>query len=270
MRPAPARRPRLARDRRVDPFSEKGQYLADLFGGKAGVSRASKYLRVPAHVYEIERGPEFDLCNRENLRRLCRDARARRLIAAMIATPCTSWSQARNRTNVIRSRLEPWGVRFPGKPLSTRDRESLRLGNATMRATLVLIKCFEECKVPWCLENPASSNMWHVPQLKKLLKEKHIRLVEIDQCSFGQPWRKRTKLLFSRCDPQDLESFEQRHKCHGRRRCDFSGREHLQLTGSGPDGKPLTRKAQTFPSKMCRALARFLLADHINQRATRL
>ena len=113
-----------------------------MFGGEAGVSRASKFLGVPAHTYEIERGPEFDLCKRANLRRLCRDARARRLIAAMLATPCTSWSLARNRTNVIRSRRYPWGIRNPLKPLSDRDRASLKLGNATMRATLFFDQAF--------------------------------------------------------------------------------------------------------------------------------
>ena len=267
MRQTPARRSHLARDRRVDANSEKGQYLADLFGGEAGVSRASKFFKVPAHPYEIERGPEFDLCKRANLRRLCRDAREGRLIASMIATPCTSWSVARNRTNVIRNRFEPWGIRLPLKPLSERDKASLDMGNRTMKATLLLIRCFEKEGIPWCLENPASSNMWHVPQLRALLKRPHIQLVEIDQCSFGQPWRKRTKLLFSRCDVQDVEAMASKHHCGGRRVCDFSNKEHIQLTGSGPDGKPLTRQAQTFPSGMCRTLARLLLADHLHKRA---
>ena len=102
-----------------------------------------------------------------------------------------------------------------------------------MRATLVLIRCFEEVGIPWCLENPASSNMWHIPRLVALAKLAHVQLIEVDQCSFGQPWRKRTKLMFSRCDPQDVEALAARHKCHGRRVCDFSQREHIQLTGSG-------------------------------------
>ena len=231
------------------------------------MSGASKFFKVPAHTHEIERGPQFDLCKRENLRRLCRDARERRLIAAMLATPCTSFSLARNRTNVIRNRLEPWGIRFPAKPFSERDKASLEMGNRTMRATLVLIRCFEEVGIPWCLENPASSNMWHIPRLVALAKLPHVQLIEVDQCSFGQPWRKRTKLMFSRCDPQDVEALAARHKCHGRRVCDFSQREHIQLTGSGADGKPLTKQAQTFPPKMCRSLARLLLADHLHKRA---
>ena len=231
------------------------------------MTRASKFFKVPAHTYEIERGPQFDLCKRANLRRLCRDARERRLIAAMLATPCTSWSMARNRTNVIRNRLEPWGIRFPAKPLSERDKASLDMGNRTMRATLELIRCFEQEGVPWCLENPATSNMWHVPQLMALARKSHVQLIEVDQCSFGQPWRKRTTLLFSRCDAQDVQALADKHKCCGRRVCDYSRKEHIQLTGSGPDGKPLTRQARTFPSGMCRALALLLLSDHLHTRA---
>ena len=58
-----------------------------------------------------------------------------------------------------------------------------------------------------------------------------------------------------------------RCRCNGRKVCDFPGKPHIQLTGSGPDGKPMTARAQTFPSKMCSALARVLLAHHLHLRS---
>ena len=250
--------------------SEQGQYLADICWGVGGVSKAAtKHYRVPGHLYELTKGEEFNLCYVGLLKRLERDVREGRLVAAMLATPCTSWSMARNRTNVIRSRSEPWGVAKPPKPLSEHDRASLKAGNSTMRATLKFIKIFEEHDVPLCLENPASSNTWHVRALKKIISKISSCLVEVDQCSYGQPWRKRTKQLFGLCDISDVLSLATAHKCDGRRVCSFSRREHLQLTGSGPDGKPLTARAQIFPARMCNELARLLLQRHLHKRACR-
>ena len=148
--------------------SEKGQYLADLFAGTGGVGRSSaRRYRVPSRIYDINNGLEYDLTDRKVLRKLERDALKGRIIAAMLATPCTSWSVARNRTNVIRTRDEPWGVSRPRKPFSEKDSRSLEMGNRTMRSTLRLLRLFTRLGIPWALENPFSSNMWHLPELRK-------------------------------------------------------------------------------------------------------
>ena len=202
------------------------------------------------------------------LRKLERDALKGRIVAAMLATPCTSWSVARNRTNVIRSRGEPWGVQFPKKPLSVKDAESLRLGNKTMRSTLKLLRLFTKLKIPWALENPFSSNMWWVPALRKYCESGVARLAFVDQCAWGRPWRKRTNILIHGCDPVDIDALE-RNQCTGYRCCSFSGKAHVQLTGSSPeDGKPMTLHAQEFPAGLSRSLARMLLSTHLHRRAT--
>ena len=186
----------------------------------------------------------------------------------MFATPCTSWSVARNMTNVIRSRSEPWGVRHPVKPFSEKDIKSLELGNKTMRSTLRLLKLFTKLKIPWALENPYSSNMWHVPSLKRYWERGVARLAVVDQCSWNKPWRKRTRILLFNVDDQDIDALE-RHQCTGRRICSYSKQAHIQLTGSGPDGRPMTLHAQEFPIGLSRMLARLLLSDHLHRRATR-
>eukprot|EP00974_Lingulodinium_polyedra_P035044 3367784-Lingulodinium_polyedra.AAC.1 len=83
-------------------------------------------------------------------------------------SPCTSWSVARNRTNTIRSRLEPWGVSSPRKPFSDLDCQRLEEGNRTLRATLRVVRALQQQSLPWVLENPASSTMWAVPELQTL------------------------------------------------------------------------------------------------------
>ena len=249
--------------------TEKGQYLADLFAGTGGVGRAAagRY-KTPSHIYDINKGVAYDLTDNKVLRRLERDALKGRLVAAMLATPCTSWSVARNRTNVIRSRFEPWGVRHPPKPISAKDSESLRLGNLTMRSTLRLIKLFTRLGIPWALENPFSSNMWWVPALRKYWESGKAQLIVVDQCAWGRPWRKRTRILISGCDAQDIAALERRH-CSGHRVCSYSGKPHVQLTGSGPGGKPMTLHAQEFPQGLSSMLARILLGELLHRRATR-
>ena len=112
MRAAPRRRAarahgggRATLGRKVDSLSgsEKGQYFADLFAGTGGVGRAAaNRYRVPSQIFDINQGIQFDLTDRKVLRKLERDALKGRIVGAMLATPCTSWSIARNRTNVIR------------------------------------------------------------------------------------------------------------------------------------------------------------------------
>ena len=161
------------------------------------------------------------------------------------------------------------GVREPKKPLSVKDGESLLLGNRTMRSTLKLLRLFTKLKIPWALENPFSSNMWWVPALRKHWESGVAQLAFVDQCAWGRPWCKRTHILIHGCDPVDIAALE-RNQCTGYRCCSFSGKAHVQLTGSSPDdGKPMTLHAQEFPAGLSRSLARMLLSTHLHRRATR-
>ena len=209
-----------------------------------------------------------DLTSKRNLNIIKRDMRMRRLLAAMIATPCTSWSQARNRTNVIRTAAEPWGNSSPPKPLSRADIERLRVGNQTMRASIEIIRVAHSLGLPWALENPTGSVMWSTSFLRGMARDPRVSVAVFDQCAFGQPWRKRTRVMFGNCDEADVEALRLR-RCHGKRICSFTRRPHVQLTGSGPDGKPLTARAQEFPKSLSSQLARILLHDVLNARTQR-
>ncbi len=209
------------------------------------------------HAYEINNGLEFDLTNPANLKRLARDARRGRLRGMMVSITCVSWSQARNRTNVIRTRLQPWGVTNPPKPFSERDVFRLAEGNLQLRRLLPLLRVCVRHHTPFCLENPASSNIWFVPDMLRLLAHPRVELVTIDQCAFGQPWRKRTKFMIVFCDTHDIDELR-RYRCQGRGICSFSGKPHVQLTGSDASGRPLTARAQTFPRPLCTKLSNLL------------
>ena len=77
-----------------------------------------------------------------------------------------------------------------------------------------------------------------------------------DFCSYGTPWRKRTRFW-----SWGLDGTERlRNICkstHGT--CDFSCKQHVLLKGVNKHGKYLTLQAQPYPCSLCTAIARCYL-----------
>ena len=187
-------------------------------------------------------------------------ARSGQCVAMMLQPLCASWSQARHRTNVIRSSAFPWGLpqRLWQKPWSDNDHRALETGNATMKSALELAKICLRCGVPFALENPATSIVWQTPEVKWLLAQPGVEMIIVDFCFWGTPWRKRTAVVFGNCDSADLLSLS-RCKCSGVGTCSFSGKKHIQLTGSDNHGVPWTKRAEPYPQGFASKLAHILL-----------
>ena len=193
------------------------------------------------------------------LRRIAADARGGKLLAAMLATPCTSFSIARNRTHVIRTPAEPWGANLG--TASPKDIACLHSGNATLIATIKLIKLFNRHKIPWIMENPATSRIWHIPELLEAFKRANAHWITTDFCGFGTRWRKRTTLVCGNLEPCDTGGLGR--TCCGRHGfCSYTKKKHFQLTGSSPGGVPWTRVAQPYPRKLAAQLAKALTERH--------
>ena len=124
---------------------------------------------MPAHYWDIRYGNDYDLGSWPVVKRIVKEAKRGRLQCAMIAICCAPWSIARNRTNVIRSRLEPFGLSVPHKVFSANDMASLALGNRQARCLVYMRNEFNKLKIPVIVENPQSSYLWAVPGLQKLL-----------------------------------------------------------------------------------------------------
>ena len=105
----------------------------------------------------------------------------------MIALTCVSWSIARNRTNTIRSREEPYGVSNPRQPFSANDSARLLEGNLQVRRIIVLIRVLHELGIPWILENPDSSIVFWTQELRAFIGDHRVQSITIDQCFFGTP-----------------------------------------------------------------------------------
>ncbi|CAK0807139.1 unnamed protein product [Prorocentrum cordatum] len=97
--PQATARPRLAKD---------GTYMADLFSGSGKVARAVTRLGFSAKAWDIIHGPNHDITDPAVLRLLFSDVRDGKILAAMIALPCTSLTIARDRTASESFRMPLW------------------------------------------------------------------------------------------------------------------------------------------------------------------
>lgn len=88
----------------------------------------------------------------------------------MLAPPCSSFSPARDRTRVIRTRQHPWGL----QGLPAHEVAKVKLGNQCFRSAVKIIRWLDEAGIPWILENPHSSKCWYLPRLIKLMKAPHV------------------------------------------------------------------------------------------------
>ena len=245
-------RPRLSSH--PSAMLKSSQYFADFFSGHGGVARSARALGFRSREWELLHGPSGDLTKPAVLSNIRTDISNRKIVAAMLAPPCSSFSPARDRTSVIRDKNHPWGL----PNISIRDQEKVRLGNQCLRSSLRIIKWLDDMGVPWVLENPHSSKMWYVPELIKLQQADHTHVIVTDFCQFGTCWRKRTRLLCGNLQWDDVARCQR--TCLGHGICSRTNKQHFQLTGSNKHGVPWTRVAQPYPHQLCHALAFTLTA----------
>ncbi|CAK8986803.1 Uncharacterized protein SCF082_LOCUS707, partial [Durusdinium trenchii] len=90
-------RPRLP-PHSTPKWGVKGQYVADFFAGSGRVARAVRRAGFTCREWEILTGPDADLTRPAVLQSVKFDIDKGRIIAAMLAPPCSSFSVARDRT----------------------------------------------------------------------------------------------------------------------------------------------------------------------------
>ena len=232
-------------------------YFADFFSGAGGVARAIRSLGFKTREWELSKGVHCDLTDSKVLMKIREDIAALLILGAMLAPPCSSFSPARDRTMVVRTRDYPWGL--PNLP--DHELQKVIVGNKCIKCALLIIKWLDSKKLPWVIENPHSSKIWFLPPLQRLQKARHTEVVVTDFCCYGTRWRKRTRLLCGNIDEADLMRL--RRMCRGPPGiCERTGLPHFHLTGSNRHGVPWTTVAQPYPVKLCHQLA-FSLTAHL-------
>lgn len=169
----------------------------------------------------------------------------------MLDPPCDSFSAARDRTKVIRTRAQPWGV--DESLLTENEKQKVTLGNSCFASCFNLIRVLNLYKVPWILANHVSSKCWQLPFLQHLEQQEHVVSIISDCCQYGTAWQKRQKFLCGNIAPADLHRIDRR--CNNSGICSRSDRPHFRLTGKGPNNINWTTIAEPYPKQLCDGLA---------------
>ena len=251
LRRARVRRPDVRQGHR--PVIAEARLVLDLFSGKGKVANACRRRGFQSMCFDIINHPSDDLTGRVAYRRIRHLVTSGKVAGAILAVPCTSFSLARNRTSVIRTKRFPWGVR---RELNERERAALDLGNSLARAALKYVRLFNRHRLPWIIENPRGSILWHLPELHEVACQANAHFRIADFCRYGARWRKRTGFLCGNLELDD--TVELSHTCPTGRWCSATGREHIVLSGNNEHGIPWTKVAEPYPSKLASVLAKVL------------
>ena len=199
-----------------------GKYILELFSGSAMLSRACSETGLQTALpIDILFGQFCDLTKPAVQARICRWIRKGLVWYVHLGTPCTSWSTASQKTSPSACGLE------------------------TARFTLRVLLLCQRLGVHWSLENPAASRLWRWRPLQDAQQQVlQSYFVQFDQCAYGTPWKKPTKVLTS------LGSLAALGKpCPG---CP----QHLVLRGILYDGNSRGRWLTSFAAEYPPALVR--------------
>ena len=139
---------------------------------------------------------------------------------------------------------------LPG--LNEKDQLKVDVANQLSVYLLQLCKYAHRRRVPFYIENPLTSRLWKMPEMKQLMSLTHSDTVELDLCQYGEKWRKSTRPLVSR--HPDLRSVG-KLCCFGRGFLEFpamhqgrvfSGLRKLRHTLDGSAGRWLALSGSTL------------------------
>lgn len=167
-----------------------------------------------------------------------------------IDLPCPTWSRARRapRWSKMPSPLRDdfeyiWGL----PDLTAAEQDKVTKANHMTWGALRVIRLCIRLGIAGYLENPWTSRLWLVRGIRRLLKSGKAFLIRVDQCQYGNQWKKPTGLLIWGCFLFQLKICGQGSTCSRTRK------PHLQLTGAFK-GKFLTRQAQVYTQQFASAV----------------
>ena len=235
----------------------KRVYL-ELYAGAKVVTAALRKDGCGVIAFEIDDGPEFDLTRACVHRTILGWIRGGCVAAVFLGTQCSSWSRARRGppgTGWCAIRSNACILGLPG--LLDRDRAKIEIGNLQVKYTCHIIRTCVTLSVPCMLENPLTSMMWLHPLLISLCRKDCAEAHVFDQCQFGAPWKKATKIVSWHCGHELFLT----KKCSGHKGiCSRSHKPHIVLSGcSKQHGVLWTSLAQKYPPVLSKHIARKII-----------
>ena len=137
--------------------------------------------------------------------------------------------------------------------LKPSDILKVKIGNALALYSFKIMQLCYSLGIAACMENPAASRIWNLPQARRFMSKIYVKSVNLDFCMFGTPWRKRTKLVYCWVDLRHLGRLCSRHKG----KCDRTGTCH-QIWEGKKTGTSIfwTSIAEPYPRRLVTLWAR--------------
>ena len=153
---------------------------------------------------------------------------------------------------------DPDNIVLPAPWISSeRDLAKIDTGNKLAETSAHIILVSHWARAWYVIENGHRTDLWRHPSIVAALSTTAAASVEVDYCGWplhslsgpSSPWQKRTRLAGTLPGLHVLG----RRRCMGRRRCSFTGLDHVALRGKR-DGTWLTRLAESYPVGLCSAV----------------
>ena len=237
---------------RSSHLTAQGPFFLELFAGKAGISEAVHLLGVPIlPPVDIESSPLVD--SPRDILDASFWAHVMMLIAAGLVfflhsgTPCNTFTSARKLDGgppPLRSRAAPEGL----ANLRASDEMLVFLGNIFLERTVEACVLVFALGGDFTIESPLLSLLWDTVLITQLRSISRAFDLDFDQCAFGTPWMKPTRLMSSN---------EALHvicvRCPG-------NHSHEKLKGKVWDAHQQafvfrTKAAQVYPWSLCSTMA---------------
>ena len=211
----------------------------DLFTGRGGVARCLLKLGCPFVVtFEWQRSADEDLLMASNREKILRLIELKAVEVVGSALICASFSRA--VTPAVRTKRYLRGVPW----MSATMKVKVMAGNSHSDFARLVIDACIRCAVYYWLENPDSSLLWQQKKMIEFSDPSSPKLLRVDYCRFGTPWRKRTRVATS------LPSLA------GLRFLCTCSTKHVALRGMHPSlKKPWTAVAEPYPKAFARLMA---------------
>ena len=241
--------------RDVESIKASAPWFLEIFSGTATLTQAVRAVGIPC-LPPIDITPcaevptPFDVVDSDSWDFIMQLAHAGAIRFVHCGTPCNTFSAARKPDGgppPLRSREVPLGL--PG--LSPDNHALVFLGN------LFLDRSAEVCMVvfdhggDFSIENPEHSLLWLTPAVRTLTRRARAQVVDFDQCEYGAPSVKPTRLLISHAMFLQLA-----RRCQG-------GHSHELLKGKVWSEffqafVFRTKLAQVYPHALCSQFAHLL------------
>ena len=229
-----------------------GPFFLGIFAGTGGLTAAVRALGIPClPPVDIEASVQVpsprDVLDVAFWDWLMQVAQLGGIMFVHCGTPCNTFSAARKLDGgppPLRSLQEPMGL----PALSADNATLVLLGNFFLYRSVEVCTIVHTQGGDFSIENPLLSLLWVTPPVHVLSQACRTIEVDFDQCAFGAPSMKPTRLLVT------SEAFLPLHK-----KCP---RDHLHVVLKGKSWNTKlnrwvfkTKQAQVYPAQMCSSMA---------------